>query len=72
MIPAAAISKNYIPALNLDWLTPFYDIIIQSIIRESTIKPRLVEQMGIGKGHRVLDLGCGHAYYSHQKSLKQK
>jgi len=29
--------------------------------RESTIKPRLVEQARIEKGHRVLDLGCGTA-----------
>lgn len=55
-------SKNrnkYIPALNLDWLTPLYDIIMPPIIRESIIKPHLVEQMKLKKGHRILDLGCG-------------
>ncbi len=59
---AASNPKNrnkYIPALNLDWLTPLYDIIMPPIIRESTIKLRLVEQMNVKKGHRILDLGCG-------------
>lgn len=57
-------SKNrneYIPAGGLDWLTPLYDIIMPPVIRESTIKPRLVEQMKVKKGHRILDLGCGTA-----------
>lgn len=55
-------SKNrnkYIPAVGLDWLAPLYDIIMPPVIRESTIKPRLVEQMKVKKGHRILDLGCG-------------
>lgn len=30
-------------------------------MRESTFKPRLVEQARIEKGRRVLDLGCGTA-----------
>lgn len=57
-------SKNrnkYIPAAGLGWLTPFYDIIMPPVMRESTIKPRLVEQMKVKKGHRILDLGCGTA-----------
>ncbi|MEM2905772.1 MAG: hypothetical protein QW587_08595 [Candidatus Bathyarchaeia archaeon] len=31
------------------------------MMRESTFKPRLVEQARIEKGRRVLDLGCGTA-----------
>ncbi len=57
-------SKNrhkYIPAMGFDWLTPLYDIIMPPVMRESTIKPRLVEQMKVKKGHRILDLGCGTA-----------
>lgn len=61
---AVAMSKNrnkYIPALGLNWLSPLYDVIMPPIIRESTVKPRLVEQMKVKKGHRILDLGCGTA-----------
>ncbi|VVB91651.1 Putative arsenite methyltransferase [uncultured archaeon] len=57
-------SKNpdkYIPAFGVDRLAPLYDLIMPAVMRESTIKPHLVEQMGIKKGHRVLDLGCGTA-----------
>ncbi len=53
--------NKYIPAAGLDWLTPLYDIIMPPVMRESTIKPRLVEQMKVKKGHRILDLGCGTA-----------
>ncbi len=52
---------KYIPAMGFDWLTPLYDIIMPPVMRESTIKPRLVEQMKVKKGHRILDLGCGTA-----------
>ncbi len=61
---ALTMSKNhnkYIPAMGFDWLTPLYDIIMPPVMRESTIKPRLVEQMKIKKGYRILDLGCGTA-----------
>lgn len=50
-----------IPALSYSWLTPAYDLITRLITRESTFKGRLVKQAQIGKGQRVLDLGCGTA-----------
>ena len=52
---------KYIPALKFSLLTPFYDIVMQLTIRELTFKRRLVEQMGLEKGQKVLDLGCGTA-----------
>ena len=52
---------KYIPGLKYAWLTPLYDPVTQLFMRESTFKRRLVEQMRIEKGHRVLDLGCGTA-----------
>ncbi|KCZ71819.1 methylase involved in ubiquinone/menaquinone biosynthesis [Candidatus Methanoperedens nitroreducens] len=52
---------KYIPALSYEWLTPLYDLVMQLIMCESTFKRRLVEQMRINKGYRVLDLGCGTA-----------
>ena len=52
---------TYIPALRYRWLTPLYDPVMRWFMRESTFKRRLVEQAQVGKGHRVLDLGCGTA-----------
>jgi len=54
-------SDKFIPALKFTWLTPLYDSVMQLTMRELTIKRRLVEQMRVGRGHRVLDLGCGTA-----------
>lgn len=51
----------YIPALSYDWLTPLYDSLIRWTMPEYTFKRHLVEQARIGRGHRILDLGCGTA-----------
>lgn len=53
--------NKYIPALSYEWFTPFYDPLMQLFMRESTFKRCLVEQAGIGKGSRLLDIGCGTA-----------
>lgn len=53
--------EAYIPAFSYRFLTPFYDLMMKWAARESTFKPKLVEQARIEKGHRVLDLGCGTA-----------
>jgi ubiquinone/menaquinone biosynthesis C-methylase UbiE len=50
---------HYIPAAGYHWLTPLYDLGQRWLMREGTIKPRLVGLAEIGEGHRVLDLGCG-------------
>jgi len=54
-------SDKYIPAFHYRLLTPVYDFIMRSTMRESFFKRRLVEEARIGEGHRVLDLGCGTA-----------
>jgi len=53
--------RDFIPALNREWLTPVYDPLIRWTMRESTFKPRLVQEARIAPGYRVLDLGCGTA-----------
>lgn len=53
--------KNYIPALRYGWFTPFYDLLMQWFMRESTFKRCLVVQAKIEKGYRLLDIGCGTA-----------
>lgn len=50
---------KYIPALGHDLLTPLYDPLLRLFMREEEFKRRLVGQVRIGKGDRVLDLGCG-------------
>ena len=55
---------EYIPALKYSWLTSLYDPILRWTLRESTFKRQLVEQARIGRGDRVLDLGCGTATLS--------
>ena len=54
-------SNKYIPALGYERFTPFYDQLMQLFMRESTFKRRLVEQAGIERSSRVLDIGCGTA-----------
>lgn len=52
---------QYIPALRYEWLTGFYDTIMDRMMRETTFKQALVRQARVAKSHRVLDLGCGTA-----------
>ena len=50
---------RYLPALKYRWLTPFYDPVLRRLFREDVMKARLVEQVALRPGQRVLDLGCG-------------
>jgi ubiquinone/menaquinone biosynthesis C-methylase UbiE len=52
-------NEDYIPALGIRALTPFYDFIQRWVVRDTRFKSRLIEQAGIQAGQRVLDLGCG-------------
>ena len=53
--------SKYIPALRYEWLTGFYDTVMDRMMRETTFKQALVRQARVKKGHRILDLGCGTA-----------
>jgi ubiquinone/menaquinone biosynthesis C-methylase UbiE len=53
--------SHYISALRSDWLTSFYDPIMQFALREKKFKRALIDHARIDSGHRVLDLGCGSA-----------
>ena len=52
-------SGNFIPALRFRILTPFYDFFLRVVMKEATIKSRLVAQLNPGNHERVLDFGCG-------------
>ena len=51
----------YVPALDYDWATPLYDVLIRLTMPEAAFKRRLIEQAGIENAQRILDLGCGTA-----------
>jgi protein-S-isoprenylcysteine O-methyltransferase Ste14 len=48
----------FVPALGVDWLTPFYDLVAR-LTGDRRFKQRLVEMARIAPGHAVLDVGCG-------------
>ncbi|MEK5400656.1 class I SAM-dependent methyltransferase [Paenibacillus sp. FSL K6-2859] len=52
-------NRDFIPALRFHWLTSFYDPILRWTMRESTFKNKLIRQLQVDPGKRVLDLGCG-------------
>ena len=52
-------NEEYIPALGLRILTPFYDFIQKWIVRDKRYKSRLIEQAQLQAGMHVMDLGCG-------------
>lgn len=59
--PVMTQSTRYLPALSFKRLTPIYDSFTRWTMRERTFKTALIAQANIGKGQRVLDLGCGTA-----------
>lgn len=50
---------DFIPAAGRRGLTRFYDPVVRRSMREAEFKGRLVRQLGLRPGDRVLDLGCG-------------
>ena len=55
----SGIDREYIPALGVRALTPFYDFIQRWVVRDVRYKSRLIEQAGIHARQHVMDLGCG-------------
>jgi ubiquinone/menaquinone biosynthesis C-methylase UbiE len=54
-----ATGTKYIPALRFGWLTPVYDPVLRRMLPEVALKQRLIAQVQIAAGQRVLDLGAG-------------
>jgi ubiquinone/menaquinone biosynthesis C-methylase UbiE len=53
-----AAAHGFVPALGVEWLTPFYDAVAW-LLGDRAVKLRLIDQAGIAPGHDVLDLGSG-------------
>jgi len=50
---------RYVPALRFRALTGVYDPVVRTTTREAEFKQRLLDQLRLRPGQRVLDLGCG-------------
>lgn len=57
-------AQNYIPALKYNWLTVFYDRLLNTFLREQTFKSRLIESIRSSNPKHILDIGCGTATLS--------
>ncbi len=51
--------NHFIPALSTDWLTPFYDRVIETTGWGRALKRRVLEEIHLTAGERLLDIGCG-------------
>lgn len=52
-------TEPFTPALGQHWLTPFYDIAIKTLTRESVWRNALAELVKPRAGETILDVGCG-------------
>lgn len=57
-------TSNYIPALKYNWLTQFYDGLLNVFLRETTFKTRLIESFRQRNPKHLFDIGCGTATLS--------
>ena len=52
-------TTNYIPALKYNWLTKFYDGLIENFLRENFFKTALLNQASVPNPKSVIDIGSG-------------
>lgn len=52
-------NKNYIPALKYNWLTKFYDGLIENFLRENFFKTALLNQASVPNPKSIIDIGSG-------------
>lgn len=57
-------NSAYIPALKYNWLTRFYDFLIQVFLKEKSWKTFLVQSFSNHSPERILDIGTGTATLS--------
>lgn len=51
--------NKYIPALRFKLLTPLFDWVLSSFMKEKTIKMELINQLNLIGNEKILDFGCG-------------
>lgn len=52
-------NKTYIPALKYNWLTKFYDGLIENFLRENFFKTALLNQASVLNPKSIIDIGSG-------------
>ena len=52
-------SFSYVPPLGFRWLTPCYDLVTRLLVRDTTLKTSLLDEVSPQPGEKLLDLGCG-------------
>lgn len=52
-------NSGFVRALRFQSLTRFYDPIVALTVREAVFKSKLVAQVGLKPGERIIDIGCG-------------
>ncbi len=52
-------SKDYVPALNFNFLTPFYDLFVEILGYGGSQRKKVVDLLELKKGDNLLDVGCG-------------
>lgn len=53
--------ERFIPALSYHFLTPLYDSVMRTLLRETRFKSHLIALAEIESGQQVVDIGCGTA-----------
>ncbi len=54
-------SYQPVPALGKDFLTPFFDVLLEVVGWGTSLREEVLERVHIQNGERVLDVGCGTA-----------
>lgn len=57
-------NTTYIPALKYNWLTKFYDFLIQAFLKEKSWKTFLIQSFSNKSPQAILDIGTGTATLS--------
>lgn len=52
-------AKNYVPAFNYDFLTPFYDCFVELLGYGQAQRNRVIDLLHLKPDEKLLDVGCG-------------
>ena len=55
----SAPAEGFTPALRFHRLTPLFDLVAATLVRDRTLKGRVLEHAALTGGDEVLDVGCG-------------
>lgn len=53
------VKKDYVPAFNYDFLTPFYDFFVELLGYGASQRNKVISLLKLKSGEKLLDVGCG-------------